>query len=277
MVLAEFNDLETGHLSCSTVKLGYGDRVVADQLDVQLRASEFAIIIGPNGCGKSTFLKALGRILRPIEGLVVLDGRDIHTMSTRDVARRLGILPQHPDAPEGMTVAELVAQGRYPQRPLLKGWREDDQEAVDTALAVTEILDLADRQLAELSGGQRQRAWLAMVLAQQTGIVLLDEPTTYLDIRHQFEIMELLKKLNTEDQTTIVAIMHDLSQAITFATRLIVMHDGKIVGDGPPEDVFTPECASRVFGITGDMSRDASGRLRGFLPTGKAPQSGNAP
>ncbi|MEM6383518.1 MAG: ABC transporter ATP-binding protein [Pseudomonadota bacterium] len=249
-----------------SLSLGYGGTTICSGLDLRIAKGDFAIIIGPNGCGKSTLLKALGRVLKPKAGEVLLSGQNIHQLPTQAVAKQLGILSQHPEAPPGMTVLELLAQGRYPQRSLFAGWTRADQAALDDALLATGITDLGNRPLAELSGGQRQRAWLAMVLAQQTEIILLDEPTTYLDVHHQFEILELLAKLNRDSGTTIVAVMHDLHQAMVFARSLIVMQHGRIVAQGAPDEVIGPEILFDVFGIDGEMLHHVDGSIRGFVP-----------
>lgn len=235
--------LEGAHL-----RLAYDERVVTDDLDVAIPDGEFTVIVGPNACGKSTLLRALARILRPNGGAVLLDGRPIHQFPTREVAKRLGLLPQSPIAPEGLTVADLVARGRYPHQSLLRQWSAEDGEAVTNALAATSMSDLADRPVDELSGGQRQRAWIALALCQGTPLMLLDEPTTFLDLAHQIDVLNLLADLNDAGRT-VVCVLHDLNHAARYATHLIAMRGGRIVAEGPPEAVVTEAIVSDVFGL----------------------------
>jgi iron complex transport system ATP-binding protein len=206
------------------------------------------VIIGPNGCGKSTLLRALGRTLKPRAGRVLLEGTPISAMKSKDVARRLALLPQSPIAPESITVGDLVARGRYPHQGILRQWSAADARAVADALDATEVTDLRDRYVAELSGGQRQRVWLAMALAQQTDLLLLDEPTTFLDIAHQFEVMDLCARLHEEGRT-LVAVLHDLNQAARYATHLVAMKAGVVVAQGAPADVVTEPLVREVFGL----------------------------
>ena len=215
---------------------------------MQIPRASFTVIIGPNGCGKSTLLRALGRTLKPRAGRVLLEGTPISTMKSKDVARRLALLPQSPIAPESITVGDLVARGRYPHQGLLRQWSAADARAVADALDATEVADLRDRYVAELSGGQRQRVWLAMALAQQTDLLLLDEPTTFLDIAHQFEVMDLCARLHEEGRT-LVAVLHDLNQAARYATHLIAMKAGAVVAEGSPADVVTEPLVREVFGL----------------------------
>ncbi|NUU15687.1 ABC transporter ATP-binding protein [Cellulomonas humilata] len=235
-------------LEASDLTLAYDQLVVATNLSVQIPRSSFTVIIGPNGCGKSTLLRALGRTLKPRAGQVLLDGVPISSLRSKDVARRLALLPQAPIAPESITVGDLVARGRYPHQGLLRQWSAADARAVADALAATEVADLRERFVAELSGGQRQRVWLAMALAQQTDLLLLDEPTTFLDIAHQFEVMDLCARLH-EQGRTLVAVLHDLNQAARYATHLIAMKAGVIVAEGPPSDVVTEPLVREVFGL----------------------------
>ncbi|MCZ2821659.1 ABC transporter ATP-binding protein [Modestobacter sp. VKM Ac-2977] len=234
-------------LAAEGVRLAYGDKVVVDDLDLQLLDGSFTAIVGPNGCGKSTVLKALGRLLRPTSGTVLLDGRAIGATSTRDVAKVLGLLPQTPLAPEGLTVADLVARGRHPHQSWLRQWSSDDEAVVAEALSWTDMADLADSPVDALSGGQRQRAWISMALAQGTDLLLLDEPTTYLDLAHQVDVLELVGRLHAEKGRTVVVVLHDLNLAARYAKRLVAMKDGVLVASGTPEEVLTEQLLADVF------------------------------
>ncbi|MBM7460817.1 ABC transporter ATP-binding protein [Rhodococcus coprophilus] len=241
--------------------LGYGDRLIIDDLDLEIPTGVITTIIGPNGCGKSTLLRSLSRLLKPRTGQILLDGRSITTMRTRDVARVLGMLPQAPLAPEGLTVADLVARGRHPHQSWLRQWSSDDEGEVATALARTGIADLADRPVDELSGGQRQRAWISMALAQGTDILLLDEPTTYLDLAHSVEVLDLVDRLHSELGRTVVMVLHDLNLAIRYSDHLVVMKDGRIVRSGPPSEVISAELLAEVFDLDASVIEDpVSGR-----------------
>jgi iron complex transport system ATP-binding protein len=247
---------ETGRLHAEDLTLAYDQRVVAEKLGVHIPDGSFTVIIGPNACGKSTLLRALSRILKPRHGAVYLDGQAITAYSAKEVARRLGLLPQTSIAPDGITVGDLVARGRYPHQRLLRQWSADDEAAVVAAMAATRVLDIADRIVDELSGGQRQRVWLAMVLAQRTNILLLDEPTTFLDIAHQVEVLDLCADLHSRHDHTLIAVLHDLNQACRYATNLIAMRAGKIVAQGRPHDIVTPELIHEVFGLACRVIRD---------------------
>jgi len=231
-------------LQASDVTLAYDRHVVAEHLDVRIEVGEFTAIVGPNACGKSTLL----RMLHPRAGTVHLDGKLIRSLPSKQVARRLGLLPQSSIAPDGITVTDLVARGRHPHQKLLRQWSRDDERAVDDALAATRTADLAGRFVDELSGGQRQRVWLAMALAQETQILLLDEPTTFLDIAHQVEVLDLCADLH-EQGRTLVMVLHDLNQACRYASRVIAMRDGVIVAQGPPAEIVTAELVRDVFGL----------------------------
>ncbi|MFI7525035.1 ABC transporter ATP-binding protein [Nocardia salmonicida] len=248
-------------LAADAVSLGYGERVIVDELSLDIAPGVVTTVIGPNGCGKSTLLKSLGRLLRPREGQVVLDGKAISSMKTKDVARVIGMLPQTPVAPEGLTVADLVARGRYPHQSWLRQWSADDETEVAAALAQTGIADLADRTLDELSGGQRQRAWISMALAQGTDILLLDEPTTYLDLAHSLEVLDLVDRLHAEYGRTVVMVLHDLNLAIRYSDELVVMRAGRIVAQGKPADIVTADLLAEVFGLEATVLTDpVSGR-----------------
>ncbi|MFF8959793.1 ABC transporter ATP-binding protein [Streptomyces sp. NPDC014894] len=229
--------------------LAYDERVVAGALDVSIPDGSFTVIVGPNACGKSTLLKALSRMIKPRAGTVRLDSAPISSYSAKEVARRLGLLPQTSTAPGGITVGDLVARGRYPHQRMLRQWSAADEEAVVEAMEMTGVLELAERFVEELSGGQRQRVWLAMALAQRTGILLLDEPTTYLDLAHQIEVLDLCWDLHRRQGHTLVLVLHDLNQACRYATHLIVMKDGAIVAEGDPVKIVTAELVEEVFGL----------------------------
>lgn len=233
----------------SAMTLAYERRTISRELTVEIPDRSFTVVIGPNACGKSTLLRALSRLLQPSAGAVLLDGADIHRRPAREIAKTLGLLPQSSIAPDGIGVAELVSRGRYPHQGLLRQWSREDEAVVAESMAATGVTDLADRPVAELSGGQRQRVWLAMALAQQTPLLLLDEPTTYLDIAHQIEILDLCARLHEEEGRTLVAVLHDLNQAARYATHLIAMRDGQVVATGPPQTVVTAALVEEVFGL----------------------------
>ncbi len=228
--------------------IGYDKRIISKGLSVSIPDQSFTMIVGPNACGKSTLLRGLSRLLRPSVGRVVLDGADIHSYKTKEVARRIGLLPQTSIAPDGITVAELVERGRYPHQGFIRQWTQTDEQAVLRAMDAAGVTELSGRLVDELSGGQRQRVWVAMALAQQTDILLLDEPTTFLDITHQIELLELFTDLN-HDGHTIVAVLHDLNHAARFGTHLIAMKDGAIVAEGVPSEIVTAELVEEVFGL----------------------------
>ncbi len=228
--------------------IGYDRSIISRELSIGVPDGSFTAIIGPNGCGKSTLLRALARVLVPSEGRVVLDGRAIGEYKTKQVARILGLLPQSSLAPEGIRVADLVARGRSPYQSLIQQWRPSDEQAVSRALEATRLTELSDRLVDELSGGQRQRVWVAMLLAQDTPIMLLDEPTTFLDIAHQYELMELFRDFHDSGKT-LVAVLHDLGQAARYADHLIVMREGSVVTSGPPAEVMSAELIEQVFGL----------------------------
>ncbi|MET9726674.1 ABC transporter ATP-binding protein [Streptomyces zaomyceticus] len=237
-------------LRAEGLTLSYDQRTVATDLTVDIPDHSFTVIIGPNACGKSTLLTALARMLKPRAGQVHLDGAAIASYRSREVARRLGLLPQTSTAPGGITVGDLVARGRYPHQGILKQWSAEDENAVVDAMRQTGVLELADRPVDDLSGGQRQRVWLSMVLAQQTSILLLDEPTTYLDIAHQVEVLDLCAELHAHKGHTVVAVLHDLNQACRYATHLIVMRPGGVIAaEGDPRTVMTAELVEDVFGL----------------------------
>lgn len=236
-------------LEAREVTLAYGDRTVVEKLSLDVTPGRITAIVGANGCGKSTLLRALARLINPSHGAVVLDGTPIGSRPSKQVARVLGLLPQSPVAPEGITVADLVGRGRHPHQRLFARWTADDDAAVAAALEATGTTELAERSIDELSGGQRQRVWIAMALAQETDILLLDEPTTFLDITHQIELLELLRDLNRRNGQTIVAVLHDLNHACRYASHIIAMRDGTVMAEGAPREIVTAELVEEVFGL----------------------------
>ncbi|RTR00820.1 ABC transporter ATP-binding protein [Halomonas nitroreducens] len=247
---------KTPRLTGEALHAGYESRRVLDGVDLAVAEGQLTVLLGPNGSGKSTLLKTLARTLTPSAGRVCLDGQDIHRRNTREVAQRLGILPQGPSAPEGLTVRQLVGMGRFPHRRL---WRQDaerDARAIHAAMAYTDVAAFAERSVDALSGGQRQRCWIAMVLAQETDLILLDEPTTFLDLKVQVDLLELLSRLAHEHGRTLLLVLHDLNLAAAYADRLVMMRDGRIVTSGTPRDVFTATHLKGVFDLDARVLED---------------------
>lgn len=258
----------THRLHARSVTLRYDERTVSSDLTIAIPDGSFTVVVGPNACGKSTLLRALARLLAPTAGQVILDGRSIGEFPTREIARRLGLLPQSATAPAGITVADLVGRGRYPHQSFFRQWSKADEMAVAAAMQATRITDLADRLVDELSGGQRQRVWVAMVLAQETPILLLDEPTTFLDIAHQIELLELLADLNAEGRT-VVAVLHDLNHACRYASHLVAMRAGAILAEGRPSDVVTEKLVEAVFGLPCTVIDDPVSHTPLIVPLGR--------
>ncbi|QHU98679.1 ABC transporter ATP-binding protein [Synechocystis sp. CACIAM 05] len=236
-------------LTARKLSLAYDSHLIIQGLDLAIGQGEITTLVGPNGCGKSTLLRGMARLLKPQGGTVYLEGEAIAHLPTKELAKRLGILPQSPPAPEGLTVRELVAQGRYPHQNWLQQWSKQDELKVEEAIATTDLHQFANRPLDSLSGGQRQRAWIAMALAQDTEILLLDEPTTYLDLAHQIEVLDLLHWLNRKAGRTIVMVLHDLNLACRYSHRLIALRDGKLLAQGRPQAIVNEELVRQVFGL----------------------------
>ncbi|AST93182.1 MULTISPECIES: ABC transporter ATP-binding protein [Sutcliffiella] len=243
-------------METKSLTLAYGESIIIEELDLQIPKGEITVFIGGNGCGKSTLLRSLARLLKPKDGSVLLEGEAISKQSTKEIARQLAILPQGPVAPEGLSVLQLVKQGRYPYQTWLKQWSEQDEQIVWDALRATGMEQFAERPVDSLSGGQRQRAWIAMTLAQETDIILLDEPTTYLDLTHQIEILDLLFELNEKEQRTIVMVLHDLNLACRYAHHIVAIRDKKIYAQGKPEDVISCDLVRNVFDMNCQVTTD---------------------
>jgi iron complex transport system ATP-binding protein len=243
-------------LAAKNLTLGFGNRIIIDELDISIPKGEVTVLIGPNGCGKSTLLRSLARLLKPKEGSVVLNGKNIAKMRTKEVAQNMAILPQSPATPEGLTVYELVKQGRHPYRKMMNQWSKEDEAAVQKALQDTNMVELMHQSVDSLSGGQRQRAWIALTLAQETDIILLDEPTTYLDLMHQIDVLDLLFELNEKDGRTIVMVLHDLNLASRYADHIIAIKDKKVYAQGKPEETITAELVAEVFRMRCNIACD---------------------
>ena len=267
--MTALHDVPPARLVAREVTLGYGDRPVVHGLTTAVPDRGITVIVGANACGKSTLLRGLARLLRPSSGAVLLDGRAIGTLAPRQVARTLGLLPQDPVTPEGVNVVDLVGRGRHPHQGTLRRWSREDEQAVAQALELTGTLDLADRLVDELSGGQRQRVWIAMALAQQTDLLLLDEPTTYLDVAHQVEVLDLLVDLNRARGTTIVMVLHDLNLAARYADHLVAMREGRVVREGAPADVITEDGVREVFGMDSRVVPDPVTGTPMVVPVGR--------
>lgn len=248
---------KTTAMQVQNLTAGYGGSPILKNINLEVPEGEITILVGPNGCGKSTLLKTMARILTPSEGTVTLKGQNVHQLHTRHVAQQMALLAQGPIAPEGLKVRELVAQGRFPHQSLLKQWTKADRDAVDCAMEITNIAQFAERPIDALSGGQRQRCWIAMSLAQETDLVLLDEPTTFLDLKVQVDVMNLLTKTAKQAGKTMVIVLHELNIAAAYADYLVMMRGGEIVADGPVNEIFTRDNLRSVFGLNARVIFDA--------------------
>ncbi|EFM11447.1 ABC transporter related protein [Paenibacillus curdlanolyticus YK9] len=243
-------------LTTAQLDISYEDRMIVQNLNIAIPQGKITALVGSNGSGKSTILKTMARIMSPSNGQVLLDGKSIHKQSTKEVAKQLAILPQNPTAPDGLTVTELVSYGRFPYQKGFGSLTKEDRSIVQWAIQATGMMEFAERPVDQLSGGQRQRAWIAMALAQETDILFLDEPTTFLDMAHQLEVLQLLQKLNEENNRTIVMVVHDLNHASRYAHHMIAINKGTVKGEGSPEEVMTPQILRDVFNIEADIVRD---------------------
>ncbi|MDM5189444.1 ABC transporter ATP-binding protein [Bacillus sp. DX4.1] len=243
-------------IETKSLTLAYDDKTIINELSLVIPPKEITVFVGSNGCGKSTLLRSVARLLKPKAGEVILDGKAISKMATKDVAQELAILPQGPEAPEGLTILQLVKQGRYPYQSFFKKWTNEDETAVKRALEATGLYDIKHQKVDELSGGQRQRAWIAMTLAQETDVILLDEPTTYLDLTHQIEVLDLLFKLNEKEQRTIVMVLHDLNLTCRYAHHVIALKDKQVYAEGRPENVVTEAFVKDVFHVDSMIIKD---------------------
>lgn len=257
-------------LHAQNMMLSYDDNCIIPNLSVTIPTGQITVLVGANGCGKSTLLRGISRLLKPKRGSVVLNGQDIWRLPTKQLAKQLGILPQSPTAPEGLTVHELVAQGRYPHQSWLQQWSREDEKITQEALTITDLTAFADRPVDTLSGGQRQRAWIAMTLAQDSDTILLDEPTTFLDLAYQIDVLDLLHDLNVTRSKTIVMVLHDLNHACRYADNLIALHDGRILAQGYPSDIVTEDMVHDVFGIACRIIPDPITGTPLVIPSSKA-------
>ncbi|MEE0693854.1 MAG: ABC transporter ATP-binding protein [Lachnospiraceae bacterium] len=256
-------------LKAECIKAGYNHKNVLSDVTVDIPHGKISVILGANGCGKSTLLKVLSRLLPPQSGKIILDNKNISDISSRQIAKTIDLLPQSPFVPEGIRVIDLISRGRFPYRQFLKSMNKDDFQAVEEAMELMGITELADRVVEELSGGQRQRVWIALALAQQTDILLLDEPTTFLDIAYQIEILDILAELNSKYKTTIVMVLHDINLSARYADYLFAMKNGKLVAEGTPDEIIVPELIQEVYGLACDVIIDPVSKSPMILPKGR--------
>ncbi|MBV7433898.1 ABC transporter ATP-binding protein [Cardiobacteriaceae bacterium TAE3-ERU3] len=247
---------EQPRLAVHDLVVGYGDKVIIDGVNLTVANGGITALVGPNGCGKSTLVKAMARVLKPTAGTVMLDGEDVHKANSKLIAKKMALLPQGPIAPEGLTVRELVAQGRFPHQSLVRQWSKADHEAIEQAMLDADITQFADRPVSAMSGGQRQRVWIAMILAQQTDFLLLDEPTTFLDMKVQIDVLSLLARATRDVGRTLVIVLHELNMAAAFADHMVMMRDGQIITSGAPREVFTEENLAKVFDLDAAVMTD---------------------
>lgn len=262
-------------LLAEKIVAGYDKKIIIDGIDISIPSNKISVIIGGNGCGKSTLLKTFSRLIKPDGGNIILDGKIIDAYSSKKLAQTLGLLPQSPVVPEGITVFDLVCRGRFPYRTLMKGMNKSDFEAVEEALEIMGITELANRNVDELSGGQRQRVWIALALAQQTDILLLDEPTTFLDIAYQIEILDLLTELNKKRGMAIIMVLHDINLSARYADYLFAMREGKLIVQGTPEEVISPALIKDVFGLACSVINDPISNSPLVIPIGRYHNSHN--
>ncbi|WP_223702703.1 ABC transporter ATP-binding protein [Sutcliffiella deserti] len=251
------------------ITAGYDDSTILHDVTISIPNNKISVIIGANGCGKSTLLKTMARLIKPTSGQVTLDGKSVNKIPPKQLARVLGLLPQSPIVPEGITVADLVGRGRYPHQTFLKGWTKQDYEAVTEAMEIMNITEFADRSIDELSGGQRQRVWIAMALAQQTDILFLDEPTTFLDITYQVEILDLLTDLNRKRGTTIVMVLHDINLSARYADHIFALQKGRLIAEGAPSEVITSTLIEDIFGLHCTVVSDPVSGSPSVVPIGR--------
>lgn len=261
--------MENSSFSAQNIVAGYDGRIIIDDMNVAIPDNKISVIIGGNGCGKSTLLKTMARLITPISGEIVLDGKSISKINTKQLAQMLGLLPQSPVVPEGITVFDLVTRGRFPYQTFFKGMEKEDFEAVEEAMEIMGIKELANRSVDELSGGQRQRVWIAMALAQQTDVLLLDEPTTYLDIAYQVEILDLLTDLNRKRGTTIVMVLHDINLSARYADYIFALSKGELIAEGAPEEVITEPLIKNVFDLDCLVMKDPVSASPFIVPRGR--------
>ena len=266
---AEIHTVQSA-LETKSVTLAYEQNVIAKNLSVEIPNGKFTVIVGPNGCGKSTLLRSLSRLLLPQSGKILLNGENIHSQSTREVAKKLGLLPQSAIAPNGIKVIDLVSRGRFPHQKWFQPWSEADQKAVELAMQATGVMDFAQHNVDQLSGGQRQRVWVAMALAQETSLLLLDEPTTYLDIAHQIELMDLFQDLNRIQGHTLVAVLHDLNHACRYADHLIMIKAGEVIATGSPNEIVTEALIKQIFGLSCLILPDPISNTPLIIPRGRS-------